>query len=65
MDDADRANETLLLFQRQEKIIHVVNGQDEADVLFDMLAEQGIDPAAYVDCVAYNVDLIVSHGLYQ
>lgn len=51
--------EAARLFDRQKAIAAVCNGQLESDVLFDLLAEDGIDPHAWAENSIENIEFIL------
>jgi hypothetical protein len=48
---------------RNNIITDIVNGNESAEFLFDVLEEQGIDSNSYVQEVVENVDFVISNGL--
>jgi hypothetical protein len=50
--------ETVRLFERQRAIDALLRGEVDAEFVLDMLAEQEIDPTAYVDCVQSNLEFL-------
>jgi hypothetical protein len=57
MTAADRAEECRRLFERQRAIDLFCRGELPADVLFDLLAEDQIDPFDWADNALGNVEL--------
>lgn len=60
---ADRLEESARYVQRQRAIARCLDGQEHPDVLLDMLAEQGIEPAEYVAEVGQGVELVIAQGI--
>ncbi|MBE9182876.1 hypothetical protein IQ268_30535 [Oculatella sp. LEGE 06141] len=50
------------LFRRQQAIASVVAGRLDDDVLYDLLAEDGIDPHQWVDASIDNCEFLASGG---
>lgn len=50
--------ETVRLFERQRAIDAMLRGEVDAEFVLDMLAQQEIDPTAYVDCVRSNLEFL-------
>jgi hypothetical protein len=48
---------------RNQIITDIVNGNESADFLFDVIEKQGIDSTSYVEEVVENVDFLISNGL--
>jgi hypothetical protein len=59
-DSLAQMSESLL---RNQIITDIVNGNESADFLFDVLEQQGIDSTSYVQEVVENVDFVISNGL--
>lgn len=51
------------LLQRQDLIERSIEGHESAATVLDCLAEQGIDPIAYVDSVEFAVDQAIASGV--
>jgi uridine phosphorylase len=58
--DSDREFDQMS--ERQDQMIQVVNGELEAEALFETLEAQGIDSAAYTAAVCDNVEHLIRHG---
>ena len=50
------------LLQRQDLIERSLEGKEAADTVLDCLAEQGLDPIAYVNSVEFAVDVAIASG---
>jgi hypothetical protein len=59
-DSLTQMSESLL---RNQIITDIVNGNESADFLFDVIEKQGIDSTSYVEEVVENVDFVISNGL--
>lgn len=55
---ADMQAESIRLFERQRAIDAMLRGEVDFEYLLDMLAQHGIDPTAYNDCVESNLDFL-------
>ncbi|RUT08422.1 hypothetical protein DSM106972_015900 [Dulcicalothrix desertica PCC 7102] len=62
-NNADAAREMQQLLQRQQVIQNTLLKGEDFDDLFDLLEEQGIDSAEYVDMVESNVDFVICNDL--
>jgi hypothetical protein len=51
------------LLQRQELIETSLEGREAASTVLDCLAEQGLDPIAYIDAVESGVDQAINSGI--
>jgi hypothetical protein len=51
------------LLQRQEFIENSLEGREAASTVLDCLAEQGLDPIAYIDSVEEEVDRVIASGI--
>lgn len=58
-NQADSAHELSALTERQNQMIQVVDGELEAEALFETLAAQGIEPTDYVETVCENVEHLI------
>jgi hypothetical protein len=56
-------DEVQKLLQRQEFIEQSLEGHQAASTVLDCLAEQGLDPIAYVDEVEWGVDQVIASGI--
>jgi hypothetical protein len=61
-DQSDAGREFSQMAERQTQMIQVVDGELEADALFETLEAQGIDSADYTDAVCVNVEQLIQHG---
>lgn len=61
-NSADSTSEFNQMLDRQSQMIQVVDGELEADALFETLESQGIDSGAYVDATCEYVDRLIRHG---
>ena len=60
-DGADSQKQSEQLIQRQELIQQVVYGEEQINVLLDLLEQQGIDPVDYVSFVEINVKEVIDN----
>jgi hypothetical protein len=60
---ADSLEECRRLFQRQEAIEKCLRGEVPAEYVLDLLAQQGVSPDAYVDCVESNVSFVLANNI--
>jgi hypothetical protein len=61
-NESDSQAEFNQLKTRQDLMIDVVDGQQDAEALFETLEAQGIDSAAYVDAVCHQIEQLKRHG---
>lgn len=63
MSEADQIEEAKLLGQRNRILENVMDGTEDIDTYLDCLAEQGIDPIAWMDMAAANMQHVVDSGI--
>jgi uridine phosphorylase len=61
-DSSDAGREFDRMAERQTQMIQVVDGELEADTLFETLEAQGIDSAAYTDAAIAHVEQLIRYG---
>jgi uridine phosphorylase len=61
-NESDAGREFSQMAERQTQMIQVVDGELEAEALFETLEAQGIDSAAYTDAVCQHVEQLIRHG---
>lgn len=61
-DSSDAGREFSQMAERQTQMIQVVDGELEAEALFETLEAQGIDSAAYTDAVSDHVEQLMRYG---
>jgi hypothetical protein len=61
-DVADADREFKAMADRQNLMIQVIDGELEAEVLFEELEQQGIDSAAYTNAAFENVEHLIRNG---
>lgn len=59
-DEATELDQALL---RDELIEQLITGQGHLDTALDCLAEQGIDPDAWIDATLANIDYVIDAGI--
>ncbi|MEO0538386.1 MAG: hypothetical protein AAF215_31550 [Cyanobacteria bacterium P01_A01_bin.123] len=62
-DAGDERRETEMLAQRQNAIMGWLEGTTPSDVLFDMLEEQGIGAAPWLDAAEANIAYVIDQGI--
>lgn len=62
-NESDSLAEMNQLIVRQRIIQDCISSGNNADILFDLLEEQDIDSAEYVETVEQNVDFVINQGL--
>ena len=63
MSYADQIAEAKLLGQRNRILENVMHGNEDIDTYLDCLAEQGIDPIAWMEMAAANMNHVVDSGI--
>ncbi len=63
MNLADQMKEAKLLGQRNRILQSVMDGREDLDTYLDCLAEQGIDPIAWLEMAAANMQYVVDSGI--
>jgi uridine phosphorylase len=61
-DSSDVGREFRQMADRQTQMIQVVDGELEAEALFETLEAQGIDSGAYTDAVDAHVEQLIRYG---
>jgi uridine phosphorylase len=61
-DESDSGREFSQMAERQNQMIQVVDGELEAEALFETLEAQGIDSGAYTDAVSAHVEQLIRYG---
>jgi uridine phosphorylase len=61
-NESDVASEFSQMAERQNQMIQVVDGELEAEALFETLEAQGIDSADYTDAVCNHVGQLMNYG---
>jgi hypothetical protein len=61
-NSADSTSEFNQMVERQNQMIQVIDGELEAEALFETLESQNIDSADYVDATCEYVDRLIRHG---
>lgn len=60
---SDEATELAQALQRDELIEQLITGEGYLDTALDCLAEQGIDPDAWIDATVTNMAYVVDAGV--
>jgi uridine phosphorylase len=61
-NESDAGREFSQMAERQTQMIQVVDGELEAEALFETLEAQGIDSGAYTDAVCQHVEQLMNYG---
>lgn len=66
-NSSDSSNEFELMMLRNSAIEDLLAGYQTEDYLFDLLAEQGIEPNAYIEAVESEISYLMAnpHLLYS
>lgn len=62
-DRSDERNELEAAMVRDDLIEALIHGEGHLDTALDCLAEQGIDPNAWVDAVEANINYVIDAGV--
>lgn len=60
---ADEASELAQALLRDELIEHLITGDGYLDTALDCLAQQGINPDAWIDTTVANIEYVIDAGV--